>query len=183
MEQRALNCCVRVASVRVQTMVACICRSACAVASRRRLPPYLESPPVRDRPKRLLIYQGQHLLALLLQVDLTNPTDWPRFTDGKRRGGGGGEGDRQKYFGTQTPPACRLHHPLAAADLQSSLGNRKMAKVSRGEGAGRQTWRRGGRHELDPNTDEIHGRGQSLLIWRKAEANFSLTKNLNKYTY
>ena len=40
-----------VASMRVQTLVACICRSACAVAWRRRLPPYLESPPVYDRPK------------------------------------------------------------------------------------------------------------------------------------
>ena len=36
--------------VRVQTLVACICRYACAVAWRWRLPPYLESPPVCDRP-------------------------------------------------------------------------------------------------------------------------------------
>ena len=40
-----------VASVPVQTLVACLCRSAYAVAWRRRLPPYLESPPVYDRPK------------------------------------------------------------------------------------------------------------------------------------
>ena len=42
-EQRALNYCVRV--------LACTCRSACAVAWLRRLPPYLESPPVCDRLK------------------------------------------------------------------------------------------------------------------------------------
>ena len=40
--------CVCVASVRVQTLVACICRSVCAVAWRGRLPPYLESPSDRD---------------------------------------------------------------------------------------------------------------------------------------
>ena len=43
--------CTCVASVRVQTLVAGICRSACAVPWRRRLLPYFESPPVCDRPK------------------------------------------------------------------------------------------------------------------------------------
>ena len=43
---RAELLCACVAGVRVQTLVACICRSACAVAWRRRLPPSLESPPV-----------------------------------------------------------------------------------------------------------------------------------------
>ena len=43
---RAELLCTCVASVRVQTLVACFCRSACAVAWRRHLPPYLESPPV-----------------------------------------------------------------------------------------------------------------------------------------
>ena len=45
MEQRTLNCCVSVASVLVQTLVANICRSAYADAWRRRLLPYIESPP------------------------------------------------------------------------------------------------------------------------------------------
>ena len=40
--------CTCVASVRVQTLVACICRFACAVAWRQRLSPYLESPPACD---------------------------------------------------------------------------------------------------------------------------------------
>ena len=40
---RAELLCTCVASLRVQTLVACICRSACIVASRRRLLPYLES--------------------------------------------------------------------------------------------------------------------------------------------
>ena len=50
MGQRTLNCCVCVARVRVQTLVACICRSACADAWHRRSPPYLESPPVCEWP-------------------------------------------------------------------------------------------------------------------------------------
>ena len=45
MEQRTLNCCVCVASVWVQTLVVCICHSACTVAWLRRL-----SLPVCDRP-------------------------------------------------------------------------------------------------------------------------------------
>ena len=36
--------------LRVQTLVACICLSAWAVAWRRRPPPYFESPPVCDGP-------------------------------------------------------------------------------------------------------------------------------------
>ena len=40
--------------MRVQTLVACICRSACDVARRRRLPPHLDSPSVCDRPLRNL---------------------------------------------------------------------------------------------------------------------------------
>ena len=46
---RADLLCTCVAGVRVQTLVAFICRSACAVAWRRRLPPYLDSPSVCDR--------------------------------------------------------------------------------------------------------------------------------------
>lgn len=42
--------CVCVASKQVQMLVACICHSACAVAWRQHLPPYLKSPPVCNRP-------------------------------------------------------------------------------------------------------------------------------------
>ena len=50
MEQRTLNSCVCFASVQVQALAACIYRFACADAWPRRLPPYLESPPVCDGP-------------------------------------------------------------------------------------------------------------------------------------
>ena len=51
MEQRMLNCCVFVANVQVQMLVACICRSACADALCQCLPPYLESLPLCDGPR------------------------------------------------------------------------------------------------------------------------------------
>ena len=78
MERRTLNCCVCVASVRVHTLVARICRSACAVAWRRRLPPYLELPWVCDGPYNSL--RGKRVCVLVHMFGWTR-----RKTQVKRR--------------------------------------------------------------------------------------------------
>ena len=79
---RAELLCTCVASVRLQTLVACICRSASADAWRRRLPQYLESPPVCDRPKETTRSDGP-LVSVGVQ-DCTLHCLWCRVSLGYR---------------------------------------------------------------------------------------------------
>ena len=70
---RAELLCTCVARVRVQTLAACICRSAYAVAWRRRLPPYLESPPACDRPTSKALKSAVDVFCQRLSRLLSTP--------------------------------------------------------------------------------------------------------------
>ena len=67
MDQRTLNCCVCVASVRVHTLLACTCRPAYTDACRRCLSPHLESPPACDVPNH---YHKSHRIFRLCILHL-----------------------------------------------------------------------------------------------------------------
>ena len=99
-EQRTLNRCACVASVRVHTSIVCICRSDYAVARRRCLPPYVKSPPVCDGPnvdtvchcggeQCTVIRTPLHWRKAAGQVAPALPWSWPNkvsasVSDGKR---------------------------------------------------------------------------------------------------
>ena len=55
---RADLLCTCVATMQVQMLVACICCSASAVAWHQHLPPYFESLPVCDRPKKAAVHEN-----------------------------------------------------------------------------------------------------------------------------